>query len=304
MQLNPTQLFVLVTFGAVALGAWWLANLFLQHQDGRLRHRLAAAGEGGVANVKATWKTSLIDLGQWAAQPLMPKNRETQSSLRRQLSQAGLYSATTMRLMIGAKLLLLIAGLAGGYGVGTAMQMKLMGISVGGLAGYMLPTIWLKLAIKRNQKALNHGLPDALDLMVVCVEAGLTLDGAMQRIGDELAIAHPCIAREFGITHMETRVGLSRLESLKNFSQRTGNAAVQSLTSMLAQAERFGTSVAAALRIHAESMRIARQHAAEEMAAKASVKMSFPLVLFIFPATFIVLAGPTVINLMKSSLFQ
>ena len=140
--------------------------------------------------------------------------------------------------------------------------------------------------------------------MVVCVEAGLTVDAAMQRVGGEMAIAHPAIARELGITHMETRVGLSRMESLKNLGVRTGCEALQSLAAMLIQADRFGTSIASALRVHAETLRNNRFHAAEELAAKASVKMSFPLVLFIFPATFIVLAGPTVIGLLNSPLFE
>ena len=157
--------------------------------------------------------------------------------------------------------------------------------------------------INQNQRSLTLALPDALDLMVVCVEAGLTVDAAMQRVGQELGLAHPTLSRELGIAHMETRVGLARSEALKNLGVRTGNAALQSLSAMLIQAERFGTSIAGALRIHAESLRTKRQHAAEELAAKASVKMSFPLVLFIFPSTFIVLAGPTVIGLMKSALF-
>ena len=140
--------------------------------------------------------------------------------------------------------------------------------------------------------------------MVVCVEAGLTVDSAMQRVGSEMALAHPEIARELGITHMETRVGLSRVESLKNLGVRTGCEALQSLAAMLIQADRFGTSIASALRIHADTLRQNRHHAAEELAAKASVKMSFPLVLFIFPATFIVLAGPTVIGLMNSPLLK
>jgi len=117
-------------------------------------------------------------------------------------------------------------------------------------------------------------------------------------------VPHPALSREFGIAHMETRVGLSRSESLKNLGQRTGAAALQSLASMLIQADRFGTSIAQALRIHADAMRNNRHQQAEEMAAKASVKMSFPLVLFIFPATFIVLAGPTVIGLMNSPMFK
>jgi tight adherence protein C len=151
---------------------------------------------------------------------------------------------------------------------------------------------------------LQYGLADGLDLMVVCVEAGLTVDAAMQRVGQELGLAHPAVAREFGIAHMETRVGLTRADALKNLGARTGNASLQSLAAMLVQADRFGTSIAQALRVFADTLRTNRQHAAEEMAAKASVKISFPLVLFIFPSTFIVLCGPTIIELMNSSLFQ
>jgi tight adherence protein C len=125
----------------------------------------------------------------------------------------------------------------------------------------------------------------------------LTVDAAMQRVGEELALVHPAISREFGIAHMETRVGLPRQEALKNLGVRTGNTALISLAAMLNQADRFGTSIAQALRVHAETIRLTRQHKAEEMAAKSAVKMSFPLVLCIFPATFIVLMGPTIMHL-------
>jgi tight adherence protein C len=197
----------------------------------------------------------------------------------------------------------MVGGLGFGYVIGTLTNQTMLGVSLGGLVGYFLPRLWLKHKVKSNQMGLQLALPDALDLMVVCVEAGLTVDAAMQRVGQELALAHPGLSRELGICHMETRVGLSRQESMKNLGTRTGSPALQSLASMLIQADRFGTSIANALRIQAEALRLKRQHAAEEMAAKASVKMSFPLVLFIFPATFIVLAGPTVIGLMKSALF-
>src|SRR5207248_806335 len=160
--------------------------------------------------------------------------------------------------------------------------------------------MWLASRIKGNKRELNLSLPDALDLMVVCIEAGLTVDSAMQRVGEELALAHPALSREFGITHMETRVGLSRSEALKNLATRTGASSLLSLSAMLIQADRFGTSIAKALRVHADTLRVQRQQAAEEMAAKAAVKMSFPLVLFIFPATFLILAGPTVLNLMNN----
>ncbi|HEX8524760.1 MAG TPA: type II secretion system F family protein [Tepidisphaeraceae bacterium] len=303
----PEQLIlILCIFGAVAMVAFLVSRLFMGSQDGKLRHRLTKTEDQQPTTtnvVEAKGMKPLLErLGQAAAEPFMPKTREKQSSLKKQLGQAGIYSPKAVKVITGAKVLLLGGGIFGGYAIGMATGMMLMGLSVGGLFGYLVPQMWLRFRIKANQKALNYGLADALDLMVVCVEAGLTVDAAMQRVGQELSIAHPAISRELAVTHMETRVGVSRLDALKNMGGRTQNQALQSLASMLTQAERFGTSIGGALRIHADTLRQARQHAAEEMAAKASVKMSFPLVLFIFPATFIVLAGPTVIGLMNSGM--
>jgi tight adherence protein C len=256
--------------------------------------------ESGKAGIKQT----LSKVGQAAAQPFMPTTREKQSGMRQQLNRAGIYSPQAIKLVTGCKVIFLGVGLIGGYVIGLMLGQPFLGVPLGGLLGYLAPVIWLKTRIKKNQKDLTHGLADAIDLMVVCVEAGLTVDAAMQRVGQELAIAHPAVSREFGIAHMESRVGIPRSETLRNLGIRTGTAALQSLASMLIQADRFGTSIANALRIHADTLRVNRQHAAEEQAAKASVKMSFPLVLFIFPATFIVLAGPTVIQLMKSEIMK
>ncbi|MGH7213698.1 MAG: type II secretion system F family protein, partial [Tepidisphaeraceae bacterium] len=275
---------------------------------GKLRDRLGAGSEqerldaaSGAQPRGSSFAPILHKVGQVAAKPFMPKTREAQSGLRNRLGHAGIYQPSAVRAVQAAKVICLAGGLIGGYVAGVMMKNMLMGLSFGGLIGYLAPTFWLKHMVKRNQQSLNYGLPDALDLMVVCVEAGLTVDAAMQRVGQELSIAHPSVSREFGIAHMETRVGLTRSDALKNLGIRTGNAALQSLSAMLVQAERFGTSIATALRIHAETLRTNRQHAAEEMAAKASVKMSFPLVLFIFPSTFIVLAGPTVVQLMNAN---
>jgi tight adherence protein C len=305
--------FVILIAVAVAAGAYVLATAVFGKDNGKIRERLknggtpGGGGNGGsagavaVGGARAAFVPLLQRIGAAAANPFMPKKRETVSSIRRQLGQAGIYSASAVKLMTGAKVISLCAGLVGGYVAGTMTKNFTVGISLGGLIGYLAPSFWLKSRIKKNQRALTVGLPDAMDLMVVCVEAGLTVDAAMQRVGQELGIAHPALSRELGIAHMETRVGLSRGEALKNLGTRTGNGALQSLAAMLVQAERFGTSIATALRVHADTLRTNRQLAAEEMAAKASVKMSFPLVLFIFPATFIVLCGPTVIGLMNSS---
>ncbi len=301
-------IFAVSLFGAVGGAIYYAISLALAKKDGKLSSRLRnerPADEPSVIRKdQLNIQSIAAKFGQAAASPFMPKTREKVSGLRKQLAMAGIYAPAAIRAVTGFKLILLIGGLGVGFLFGLFADMLFLGVSIGGLIGYLMPTMWLRGKITANQKALQLGLPDALDLMVVCVEAGLTTDAAMQRVGDELALAHPGISREFGIAHMETRIGLSRAESLRNMGTRTGNTAIQQLVAMLVQAEKFGTSIADALRIQAESLRIKRQHIAEEMAAKASVKMSFPLVLFIFPATFIVLAGPTVIGLMNSEVMK
>ena len=189
----------------------------------------------------------------------------------------------------------------GKYRVKTERENRaIMGLSMGGVVGYMVPTLWLRATIRKNQRELNFSLPDALDLMVVCVEAGLTIDAAMQRVGQELAIAHPRLSRELAITHMETRVGLSRSEALRNLGQRTGAAAVQSLVAMLIQADRFGTSIAESLRVQADTLRTRRRQRAEERAAKIAVKLLFPLIFFIFPSLMVVLLGSPALQFYRS----
>jgi tight adherence protein C len=304
--MDEASLFIFCVAAAVALGGYAVSRFFLTGGNVRLRERLAGRrAEARAARQSGRRAQELFQkIGTAASRPFMPSTREKMSDLRRKLARAGIYSGAAFKMVTGMKLICLVAGLFGGYVLGLVSDQLLLGLSLGGLIGYATPTVWLGMQIKKQQLALDYGLPDAIDLMVVCVEAGLAVDAAMQRVGAELAIVHPRLSREMEITHMETRVGLSRTESLKNLGQRTGNPPLQSLASMLIQAERFGTSIAGALRIHGESLRSARQFKAEEMAARASVKMSFPLVLFIFPATFIILAGPTVIGLLNSPFFN
>lgn len=307
MDQNIVMILIAVS---VALIGYSVMNIFASRgENQKLRDRLKDRAPDGQpvakqGNAKQAMGNVLSRIGTAASQPFMPKKREQMSGLRKQFGRAGIYNTSAIALMKGAKFIGLFVGLISGYIVGTITDNMFLFLPIMSLVGYMAPTIWLKLRIKSNQKQLTLGLPDALDLMVVCVESGLTVDAALQRVGTELVIAHPAISRELGIAHMETRVGLARSEAIKNLGIRTGNAALQSLAAMLVQAERFGTSIAQALRVHADTLRTQRQLAAEEMASKASVKMSFPLVLFIFPATFIVVMGPTIISLMKSSLMN
>lgn len=291
--------------GAVGSVAYFITTLFTNKRDGRLYGRLRTEREADAPEAAGASVGGMIaKFGTMAAKPFMPKTREKQSSIKKSLAMAGIYAPAAIRAVTGFKLICLIGGISLGLVLGAVTHYTFLFSALGGLIGYLVPTIWLRGKINTNQRMLQLGLPDALDLMVVCVEAGLTVDAGMQRVGEELAIAHPVISREFGIAHMETRIGISRSEALKNMGIRTGNTALQQLVAMLVQAERFGTSISGALRIQSETLRIKRQAVAEEMAAKASVKMSFPLVLFIFPATFIVLAGPTLLGLFSSDLFK
>ncbi|HZN66303.1 MAG TPA: type II secretion system F family protein [Tepidisphaeraceae bacterium] len=295
------MLIVGCTFGAVVLAGYFVSLLLASRGDEKhIRDRLREKPRPGPRPKGQGLMPLLHRIGQAAAEPFMPKTREKQSGVRQSLARAGIYSPSAVKLVTGCKVIFLGLGLVVGYVVGVAADLLLLGVSFGGLIGYLLPVLWLRRRIMMNQRDLTYGLADALDLMVVCVESGLTVDAAMQRVGQELSLVHPALSRELGIAHMETRVGLARTEALRNLGNRTGNAAVQSLVAMLVQADRFGTSIAQALRIHADTLRQNRQFAAEEMAAKASVKMTFPLVLFVFPATFIILAGPSVIKMMKS----
>lgn len=275
--------------------------------DNRLRQRLkgVAAAKASHVDMKEKIKGLANRIGDQIARPFVDDDGERKASNRRKLISAGIYGTDAPKMLVGAQMLLAFLGLGGGVIVHLVTGMDwIMAVPGGGVVGYMAPKFWVSRKIKANHKALETGLPDGLDLMVVCVEAGLTLDAAMKRVGEELQLAHPALSRELGICHMETQIGLPRQTALRNLGERTNFTPLQALAAMLIQADRFGTSIAKALQIQASSMRSKRQHKAEEAAAKASVKLTFPLVLFIFPATFIVLMGPTVLKMMNSSIFN
>jgi len=166
-------------------------------------------------------------------------------------------------------------------------------------AGYVLPGMLLARMAKRRQHRIRLGLPDALDLLVVSVEAGLGLDQAIQRVGEELAFAHPDLADELRLINLELRAGKARTEALRNFGERTGVDDVISLVAMLIQTDKFGTSVAQSLRVHSDTARTKRRQRAEEAAAKTGVKMVFPLVFCIFPAIWVVAIGPAAIKFVQ-----
>jgi tight adherence protein C len=169
-----------------------------------------------------------------------------------------------------------------------------------GAIGFYAPDFWLTGAVGRRREAIRLALPDALDLLAICMEAGLGLDQALIRVGEELRISHPALADEFMLINLEQRAGKPRLEAWRNMADRTGLEIVRSFVSMLVQTERFGTPISKSLGNFSDSLRTRRRQQAEEMAAKTTVKMIFPLVLFIFPSLFIVLLAPAIISITQS----
>jgi tight adherence protein C len=167
-----------------------------------------------------------------------------------------------------------------------------------GLA-YFTPTLWLGRAISERRRTIQNGLADAIDLMIVCIESGSGIDQALNRVAEELALPYPALARELELVSAETRAGKPRIEAFKNFAERTKVDDVRSLVAMLVQTDRFGTSVGQALRTHAETSRTKRRQRAEEKAAKLGVKLLFPLVFCLFPAFYLVVLGPAMIQIFR-----
>lgn len=175
------------------------------------------------------------------------------------------------------------------------------------IAGFYLPNIWLRVKLARRKEIIRDGFPDALDLLTVCVEAGMGLDSAITRVAKEIALTNKILSDELNLYNLEMRAGKFRRDALKNLAMRTDLEEVNNLVTLLIQTDKFGTSVAKALKVYSDTMRTQRFQRAEEMAAKIPVKLIFPLILFVFPALFVAILGPAVINiyriLIKGSVF-
>jgi tight adherence protein C len=237
------------------------------------------------------------------ASPLQPKSEAEVGKLRAKLNYAGFRGETAPSVFLGLKTISLAAGfIAGGGGMwlskGATGEALMYTIGVAGVAFY-LPDVVLWFLKKSRQDNIFFGLPDALDLMVVCVEAGLGLDQAMRKVSEEMKKTYVVIAEEFGLCNLQLQMGRARNEVLHELGARTGVDDLKALSAILIQADKFGSSVAQALRVQSDSMRTRRRQMAEEKAAKTAVKLIFPLVIFIFPAIFIVLVGPAAITMIN-----
>lgn len=227
----------------------------------------------------------------------VPKSPKEMNRIERTLSQAGYHGPWPTTLFALAQVVVpLTFFFAILWYFGTSAIVFAL---IFGAMGYYIPTLWLGRAINHRRREIQNGLPDATDLMIVCIEAGSGIDQALNKVAEELAIAYPALARELDLISAETRAGKPRLEAFRNFADRTKVEDVRSLVAMLIQTDRFGTSIGQALRTHAETSRTKRRQRAEEKAAKLAVKLLFPLVFCLFPAFYVIVLGPSMLNLFR-----
>ena len=231
---------------------------------------------------------------------VLPQTQAEVSIIQKRLIRAGYRNESAVKIFYGAKVLvpLTLCLIAMVTGFANASPLFAYASALG--LGFLLPDFWLGRQIKKRQKEIRMGLPDALDFLVICIEAGLSLDQATGRTADELRLARPALSDELDVVVLEQRAGRQRSEAWRQFAERTDVDTVRLLTSVLVQSEQLGTSVAKTLRVHSDTLRVRRRQQVEEQAAKTSVKLVFPLVLFIFPSLFVVTLGPAAIIMSES----
>lgn len=289
-----------------------LYSVLPRSKEGRdaIRRRLEGRGtEGEGAQIRelarATAREKLVKRATpMLSRLIMPVSEDERNELRTKLMQAGYRSRNSQTIFLASKTVLLaifaIAGVAAGASLGYDIKGILAVTLFAGGIGFIAPGFWLGSSIKSRQDKIRRGLPDILDLMVVSVESGLALDSAIKRVGEEMAMVHPEASEEFRIATRESQMGIPRSEALEHMATRVGLDELRSLVSVITQAERFGTSIAKALRNQGQALRTKRRQEAEERAQKTAVKLMIPLVLFIFPSMGVVLAGPAAIRLMEA----
>lgn len=304
------ELLPYAVFGAITIGLWFLADMLTkgrsraqerldEFRDPRLRAREKADEKAGVAGLFEKAAPSL-------SKALQPKTELEQNKLKIRLANAGYNSPGAPQLFLAIKTTLLIVGGIVGmtYGlVSYGVELKgLTAFVIGGGLGFYLPEMVLWFKVRGRQEQIFLSLPDVLDLLVVCVEAGLGLDAGMRRVAEELSDSHKATCDEVKLCNMQLQMGRPRREVLHDLGVRTGVDDMKALAAILIQADKFGSSIAQALRVQSDSMRVKRRQIAEEKAQQTAVKMIFPLVLFIFPGIFVVLVGPAAIMLKEGLL--
>jgi len=307
---DQATIFPLVSFLVFMAGAWFMLSLISNRNTSQAEERLDRLGRPkSLAEIEledersrdrfSGMKEAVSTLGV----ALEPQSELEKSKLKIILANAGFRSEAAAAVYHGLRmasliLFLLPAILIFGYKYQFSFK-ALQYILLFGVVGFYLPSLVLRYLRSKRQQEIFLSLPDALDLMVVCVESGLGLDAAMRKVCDEMKGHAKVIAEEFSLANLQLQMGRPRREVLHDLGVRTGVDDVRSLAAILIQADRFGSSIATALRVQSDSMRTRRRQLAEEKAAKTAVQLIFPLVLFIFPGIFVVLVGPAAINIVN-----
>ncbi len=305
------KLLPLAVFGAIAAATWWMLDMLAtskpraeERLDEFKNPRARRRDEDASPTKKSAKMTQVLAAASPAlAKPLQPKNEAEVGKLKSKLTQAGFRNESAVSIYLGLKFAALMIGVMIGGGAvvltsGVNQKSLMNTVAVAGVMFY-LPGMVLWYLGKKRKDSIFLGLPDALDLMVVCVEAGLGLDQAMRKVSDEMKKSTPTVAEEFGLCNFQLQMGRPRTEVLHELGARTGVDDLRALAAILIQADKFGSSIAQALRVQSDSMRTRRRQLAEEKAAKTAVKLIFPLVIFIFPAIFVVLVGPAAITMVN-----
>ena len=311
-MLGISDLIPFIVFAGFVFAVWGILSMISQ-RNSRAQERLARMSRpASLAEIdlqpdkKEDRLQGIMDTAKAFSKPLMPQTELEQSALKVTLANAGFRSDSAISVYLGLRFASFVLFSL----TSAAIFIPKYGLTFGGLKwviiltgiGFYLPQVilwWLK---RKRQLAIFLSLPDALDLLVVCVESGLGLDAAMRKVCDEMKVHAKVIAEELALCNFQMQVGRPRREVLHDLGVRTGVDDVRSLAAILIQADRFGSSIAQALRVQSDSMRTRRRQIAEEKAAKTAVLLIFPLVLFIFPGIFVVLVGPAAISIMQTML--
>jgi tight adherence protein C len=291
---------LLLLGGCVGLITW----IALAGRKTRLDARIdELSGRGGSVPERKTASRLTRSLPKFGTL-IEPAAGEERSLLKTRLVQAGFYSQPAMQVFLGVKVVLMTAPAAVGLILGLIgvfpLNIAVLAGACLGIVGMIGPSLWLDRVKSSRGQVLRRALPDALDLLVICLEGGLTLQSAVQRIAEELRTAHPVLAGELLIVQREVQLGLHDSEAIKHMADRTDLSELRSMVAVITQSERFGASLVKGLKIHSESLRQQRKQHAEEMAQKAGTKILFPTLLFIFPAIFVVILGPAFFQIMRA----
>ena len=293
-------LFVVLAIGVLCLGVAFLVLAAYDPVRKRMKYFLADANAAdGQSFAEVSSKLEPV------SKYLLPSNQRERNETKERLMHAGFVSSGALTAFYGIRILVFVIVPSAVIVIAPAFpeltpKQVLISIGVVAIFAFLLPGMVLDRLILKRKRKLRNAFPDALDLLIVCVEAGMGLNPALQRVADELEVSHPELAAEFALVTVEIRAGIDRVESLKNLAKRTGLEDIDGMVSLLAQSMRFGTSVAETLRVYSEDFRDKRMQAAEEEAAKVGTKMIFPMVLFLFPAFFVIAIGPAILKVLEA----